>query len=386
MKIGIVTFWWSQENYGQLLQCFATQRYLQQLGHDTFLIRVRNFLEEPSEETSAPMPVWKKLLSWQHWKFLLRSIHERIFQPYINKYVLNHNIDRHFDDFRDKYIISTEHVYSHDELLDDSPEVDILATGSDMAWGVGLRHHEYLLDFGNPETRRISIAASFGRTWESLTESEKEICGKYISRYDGITVREEEGVRICRNLGLSNAVRVCDPTMLLDISTYEELISTASIPESSDKAFIYYIGYDDSYLNDYDIVSVLKRKGLQYHYASAGRVNALSKVFPTIPQWLKYIHDSSFVITNSFHGVIFCLLFKKQFAVVPLKLEQRNTRIQTILGEFGLEDRICRTKSQLFAAIDSKIDYHAISPVVKQYQSMSRNVIRQILYSNEVVQ
>lgn len=386
MKIGLVTFWWSQENYGQLLQCFATQKYLQQLGHDAFLIRIRNFLEEPSEEISVPMPVWKKLQSWQHWKYLARSIYERFYQSYINAHVLNHNVDRQFDDFRDKYIASTKRVYSHDELLDDSPEVDVLATGSDMAWGVGLHHHEYLLDFGKSETRRIAIAASFGRTWESLTEREKEICKKYISRYDAITVREDEGVKICKNLGMANAVQVCDPTMLLDISIYEELKNSASIPDFSDKAFIYYIGYDDSYLTDYDIVSVLKKKDLHYNYASAGRVNALPKVFPTIPQWLRYIHDSRFVITNSFHGVIFCLLFKKQFAVIPLKLEQRNTRILTILREFGLEDRICRTKSQLFAAIDTKIDYHAISPVVKQYQSMSRNVIRQILYSNEVVQ
>lgn len=379
MRIGVVTFWWSQENYGQLLQCFATLKYLQQLGHDAFLIRVRNFLEEPSAETSAPLPLWKKLLSWQHWRFLLRSIYERYYQSYINSRVLNHDVDRQFDDFREKYIVSTERVYSHDELLQDSPEVDILATGSDMAWGVGLHHHEYLLDFGKAETRRISIAASFGRTWESLNESEKEICKKYISRYDAITVREEEGVRICRNLGMANAVRVCDPTMLLDTSVYEELMNCASIPDSSDKAFIYYIGYDDSYLTDYDIVSVLKEKNLQYHYASAGRVNALPKVFPTIPQWLKYIHDSRFVVTNSFHGVIFCLLFKKQFAVIPLKLEQRNTRIQTILMEFGLEDRICRTKSQLLSAIDSKIDYQVVSPAVMNYQNMGREMVQRIL-------
>lgn len=382
MKIGIVTFWWSQENYGQLLQCFATQKYLQQLGHDAFLIRVRNFLEEPSEETSAPMPVWKKLLSWQHWKFLMRSIYERYYQSYINNHVLNHNEDRQFDDFRDKYVISTEHVYSHEELLKKSPEVDILATGSDMAWGVGLHHHEYLLDFGNPETRRISIAASFGRTWESLTEREKEICKKYIPRYDSITVREEEGVKICKNLGIANAVQVCDPTMLLDISTYEDLMSTASIPNSSDKAFIYYIGYDDSYLTDYDIVSVLKKKGLLYHYASAGRVNALPKVFPTIPQWLKFIHDSRFVITNSFHGVIFCLLFHKQFAVIPLKLEQRNTRIQTILKELRLEDRICRTRTQLERVIETKINYQISAPVLQNYQVASREEICQILNNN----
>lgn len=381
MKIGIVTFWWSQENYGQLLQCFATQKYLQQLGHDAFLIRVRNFLKEPSSETSAPMPVWKKLLSWQHWRFLLRSIYERCYQSYINSRVLNHDVDRQFDDFREKYIVSTERVYSHDELLQDSPEVDILATGSDMAWGVGLHHHEYLLDFGKAETRRISIAASFGRTWESLNESEKEICKKYISRYDAITVREEEGVRICRNLGMANAVRVCDPTMLLDTSVYEKLMNCVSIPDSSDKAFIYYIGYDDSYLTDYDIVSVLKEKNLQYHYASAGRVNALPKVFPTIPQWLKYIHDSRFVVTNSFHGVIFCLLFKKQFAVIPLKLEQRNTRIQTILREFGLEDRICTSKMQLISVFDTLIDFHGISTEIENYQKRSRGIIDQIFLS-----
>lgn len=326
-------------------------------------------------EISAPKTVWLKLCSWQYWRFLLRSIYERFYQSYINKHVLNHNVDRLFDDFRDRYFVSTERVYSHDDLLDDSPEVDILATGSDMAWGVGLHHHEYLLDFGKPETRRISIAASFGRTWDSLTEREKDICKKYISRYDAITVREEEGVRICKNLGLSNAVRVCDPTMLLEPSAYEELMNTASIPDSSDKIFIYYIGYDDSFLTDYDIVSVLKKKDLRYHYASAGRINALPKVFPTIPQWLKYIHDSHFVVTNSFHGVIFCLLFKKQFAVIPLKLEQRNTRIQTILKQFGLEERVCRTKKQLLTILGQKIDYIKCKVCIDSFVTESRNYL-----------
>lgn len=379
MKIGIVTFWWSQENYGQLLQCFATQKYLQQLGHDAFLIRVRNFLEESLEETADSMPVWKKILSWQHWKFLLRSNYERFYQSYINKHIQNHNVDRHFDDFRDKYIVSTERVYLHDELIKDSPEVDMLATGSDMAWGVGMYHHEYFLDFGHSETRRISIAASFGRTWENLDEREKEICRKYISRYDAITVREEEGARICKNLGIANAVCVCDPTMLLNTSVYDELIGDVQILECRNRAFIYYIGYDQSYLSDHQIVKVLKRHGVDFHYASAGVVNSLPKVFPSIPQWLQYIRESRFVVTNSFHGVLFCLMYHKQFVVVPLRIEQRNTRIETILEKVGLRQRMAYSMTDMDMLLDQEIDYNIVADKIEELSFFSKESILCIL-------
>lgn len=378
MKIGIVTFWWSQDNYGQLLQCFASQKYLQKLGHDAFLIRVRNFLEEPSD-TYPSMPIWRKLLSCKHWFFFFHSLYRKYYHSYVNKHIQNHLVDRQFDVFRDKYIVSTERVYTHEELLHDFPEVDILASGSDMIWGIGLHHHEYLLDFGRPETKRISIAASFGRTWETLTPTEKETYKRYIGRFDSITLREDEGVTICHNLGLKDAVRICDPTMLLDRFVYEELMKSAVIPECHDRAFVYYIGSDPSCLTDKEIILVLKNCGLDYYYAPSVSINAIPKVFPTIEQWLSYIRDSRFVVTNSFHGTIFCLLFHKQFAVVPLKLEQRNTRIFSLLKEVGLENRICRTKHDLANCIKSSINYDVVSQSYEDFVARSRAILNQCL-------
>lgn len=379
MKIGIVTFWWSQDNYGQLLQCYATQKYLQQLGHDAFLIKVRNFAEEPTTDALPSIPVWRKMLSLEHWRFLFRSLYGRVYNIYINKYVQNHCIDRHFDDFRREHIVSTERVYSHDELVQDPPEVDVLVTGSDMVWGVGLHHHEYFLDFGADNIRRIAIAPSFGRTWESLTDGEKQVCKRYLSRYDGITVREEAGLRICHNLGFKQAVRICDPTMLLDTTVYDELIGDVPIPDCRDRAFVYYIGYDQSYLSDKQIIKVLRHQRQDYHYASAGAVNSIPKVFPSIPQWLRFIRDSRFVVTNSFHGVLFCLMFRKQFAVVPLRIEERNTRVETILREVGLEDRICRTNEQLYEVMEQRIDYSKVALLSDSYSTRSSIIIKTML-------
>lgn len=379
-KIGIVTFWWSQDNYGQLLQCFASQKYLQNLGHDAFLIKVCDFGEEPQcHETSIAR--WHKVFSLSHWKFFLRTQWGRVYSIIVNRLIQNHEVDRHFDAFREQYIRSTDKIYSHQDLFEDPPQVDVLVTGSDMVWGAGLFRTEYFLDFASKGVKRFSISASFGRNYESLTDSEKQTIVDNLSKFQGITVREYEGLNICQSLGFRNATVVCDPTMMIDIDIYKSIMDESVRKKSERSAFIYFLGSDASYIDDHGIVTVLRQRRMPFNLCASECIDTIPKIFPSIEEWLSYIYYSDFVITNSFHGTIFCMLFGKQFAVIPLRDSQRNTRIESLLGEVGILDRICYTKSDMLLKMDVKIDYNTLAPKIKKMIDNSKRIVHKMFIS-----
>jgi len=170
MKIGITTFWESNDNYGQILQSFALQKFLQNHGHDAFVIRYK--------KPSIPLSFSKKKKYWNMMKKLLKiyPLFIYLYNKYQDKYIyktFNKTIDvqkteqlRDFETFRNQNIKYSSLIYdSTEQLKQNSSEVDCLITGSDQVW-----HHSFLckagapffLDFGNEETIRLSYAPSFG--------------------------------------------------------------------------------------------------------------------------------------------------------------------------------------------------------------------------------
>lgn len=376
MKIGIVTFWWSQENYGQLLQCFATQKYLQQLGHEAFLIKYKYIIPGHEDTEKRFCEQIQKFFSYPHWKYFLATQYKKFSFAFINRFVQNHNINRHFTDFFQMNIKSSPICYSQAELIENPPSVDVLVCGSDMVWGGKGVDPIFFLGFGGKHIRRISVAASFGCRWESMNNEEKSRIKILLERFDGLSLREDEGVRICQNLGYANAIKICDPTMLLDRTVYESMTMDFSPIDYSNKVFIYLLCNERSVMSDKAIMIFLNGRNIMCNYAaSQDAVNTLPKIFPTIPEWLANIRYSDFVITNSFHGTVLSLLFQKDFMVIPLENEDRNTRINSLLGMLHLQDRICRSINDLARCFDHRIDYSIINPLLDKFREFSRNTV-----------
>lgn len=374
MKIGILTFWWSQENYGQILQCYASQKFLQQLGHDAFLIKYKALKVEEMENDNPS--IITKIFSIPHWNYLIKLIWRKCHHSFVNKYIQNHEIDRHFEEFKEKYIRSTAKIYDIFELKKKSPEVDVLVAGSDMVWGSLGRDPIFYLDFGKHDVLRISLAASFGRQLESLSENDLDRIKILLSRFNTLTLREDEGVRICKAIGFCFANQVCDPTMLLDRIVYDRIADTCSIGDCSKKVLLYYLGDSKSKIGDFEIVHIIRQSGADFNYISSDNaVNRIPKVFASIEEWLCYIRNSKFVITNSFHGLLFSLMFRKQFAVIALDDEGKNSRIYSVLRKFGLYDRICHKKQDLYKCLNTEIDYDVIYKKINLFIENSRNKI-----------
>lgn len=375
MKIGIVTFWWSQDNYGQLLQCYASQKYLQMLGHDAFLIKYRK-MEIGKKKKMNFRSFYHKVVSFQHWCYIFRKLSTRIYRYYINRFVFNHNVDRHFDHFRSEFIKSTRTEYhSHSDLVYDSPDVDILAVGSDVVWGSLGKDPVYFLDFGDEKIKRISLAASFGKCDDCLENNDLIILEKALERIDSISVREDSGVGICKKAGREDAICICDPTMLLERDVYKGLAIGMKEANKS-KDFIYYLSDHTSCVSDRYIVKYLRMHDISFNYTFAeGSVNSIPKVFPSIPEWIGFVEGADTIITNSFHGVIFSIIFRKQFIAIPLKNDNLNTRIKSILNVCGLESRLCYDKRNFDIIYTTTIDYSLIEYKIEAFVTKSKEFI-----------
>lgn len=338
MKIGIMTFWWSQDNYGQILQCYALQKYLRDAGHDAYLIRYKN-----EEKT----PLWKKCFKAFNPSLLYRHLKYKINSRKLKKEQFCNN--RQFDEFRKKYINQSEIFYhSYKELKENPPEADVYIVGSDQVWNFSFLKkiknssyiHSYMLDFGKETTKKMSYAASWSMT--SLSSELIEEITPLLQKFSYVSVREQNGIELCNQCGYDKAEFVCDPTMLLDAQIYRDLYKSEEIRKQEKKYLLLYMLNNEC---DFDIQKVYdfaEKKNLEVVYVTGnGVVDKRDKFFATIPEWLYLIDNAEYVVTNSFHCCVFSSLFEKKFGVVKLKgkVVGMNTRMVTLFNLLGIEER-----------------------------------------------
>ena len=355
MKIGILTFWWSADNYGQLLQAYALQAYLRAQGHDAYLIRYK------WEKDFTPSPLAFRLLKACNPVLLFRFFSARCRIRAAKQEQAA--FDRGFDAFRDRYIAQSPRVYnSWTELCEDPPQADCYIVGSDQVWNFGAiplarcrsAVHAYFLDFGKPETARLSYAASWGRVM--LPEEYAREIAPLLSRFRYVSVREESGVSLCAQSGYSGARWVRDPTLLLDAEAWRALYKENELREPTGRyLFLYMLGNEC----DFDIETVYRfarERNLQVVYVTGNSVaDRREKWFATIPEWLFLVDHAEYVVTNSFHCSVFSLLFGKRFGAVPLtgNAAGMNARMDSLFELFRIKPRWLRGD---FSVLESEAD------------------------------
>lgn len=306
MNVKLLTIW-REMNYGAELQAYATVKALQMLGHNVEMIYI--------------------LLSDQY----KPNIFGRI-SKYISAFGPAH---KKFELFWRRNIPVTRRYYSVDELQTNPPHADVYLVGSDQVWNPDITRQYamlYFLNFGNGEVRRISYASSFGTsrwTADYLTEQVSEL----LCRFDKLSCREQSGVNILKHtFGLASTL-VVDPTLLF--KEYPEL--TGNLVQRS--TLVYYPLYEDAPLFDYavDLSSRLRLRLVDNKWSKK-----IMGVFTwdrvSVEEWVKNIAEAKFVLTRSFHGLVFSILYRKPFAIISSE-NNRGTRIQSLLDQLGLSDR-----------------------------------------------
>ena len=342
MKIGIITFWQTKDNYGQVLQAFALQQKLKQMGHEPYLIKYAH--------SEAVISVWQDLV--RHYiKQLLRF---RLKKPRKNVILFkssDKDKERHFEDFKKEELAATAKTYfSLRELQKEPPPADVYIAGSDQVWAKPLHTREnevFYLSFGSKAIKRISYAASFSKP--CCSETEKKALKRNLKRFDVISVREKSGQTICESVGF-NAKLVLDPTLLHDSFFYINHFKLDC--HKADKIFIYTLNIDSQEAIGWNsLKKYAETNKLAIHVTpSSGYIkdmelfdnNEVSYLYSTVSQWIAEIASSQLVVTPSFHGVVFSILFHVPFVYVPLSGDRAkgNNRVLDLLNMLNIENCI----------------------------------------------
>lgn len=364
-----MTFWWSNDNYGQLLQCYALQKYLRGLGHDVFLIRYKT--EAKQQLTEKIKNFAKIILSVfiKRYRYLL----DETKQIKLND---KQNISRCFDSFRCNYLSYTEKIYhSLDELRNDPPDADAYIAGSDQVWGGNLYTSPYYLDFGKSIIKRLSYAAS-GNIPTDIQSFKKQL-----DKYTIVGVREKTLREMLISRGISAYVNI-DPTMLLRADEYP-----SDNPKMDKKYIFLYIlnvlSKDEFYFDTIRRFAENKNIDVKITYSSGTCAfrnfdTGFSNQLLTIPKWLGSIKCADYVVTTSFHGVVFCILNHKLFLAILLtnQWERGNRRITDLLGTLGLSSRIYDVQKSFNEQINSPIDWKNVDVLLQKYRNESYDFLK----------
>lgn len=336
-------------NYGSILQAYATQIVFEKLGYDCEIIDYQRKEEKGKE-------IWKNLLrqspKWNS-NIITRLIYRIIQEPnYVSQY-------KKFSKYRKELLKETKEYNTIEELKNDLPDADIFCTGSDQVWGkIGnsIYDEAYFLKFVPKDKKCIAYSASFGKKDNNHIIIEK--LPELLCNYSKIMVREDTAVETIEKSGINNVEQVLDPTLLLNEKDWNKIVKENNIKK--DYILIYQL-HDNREFEIY-AKEFAKRKKMKLLRITPSLSNFFkcgkTIYMPTPQEYLGYIKNARYIITDSFHGTVFSLIFNKQF--IDICPKRGATRMESILRNFGLEDRLVKSYDD-FSIGDRIIDYKIVN-------------------------
>lgn len=388
MRVGIITCWSSADNYGQQLQCWALQRKLSSMGHYPYLIRYQRVRpRKPLASrllTMGPMEIVARVGN----RIIPSRRQRRKIELAEESRMQSKSHERGFEEFRESHLALSPRTWNNiEELRNDPPDADVYLAGSDQVWYDPLDEPDVAgmyLDFGATDTRRIAYAASIGR---DITAKEDALFDSLTRRFDAISVRERNAAERLQRAGLQAPVTV-DPTLLLERSDYSSLLEDGEDQRPFDSGYmlIYGINVPNAEALGWTRASkYVSTSGLSVLAVySSGYVRArelISDVHtwcPTIPEWLRAIRDADCVLTSSYHGVVFSILFHKRFIAVPLpgNHARANERLTTLLTDVGLDDRILTNDADFRKAMEQDVDWNSVDERLNKIRERSSEILK----------
>ena len=316
MKVCTITCQ-NADNHGARLQCYALAKHLQKQGHDVRVIDYRpNYMRGPRlwYWPGASLKAWAKL-------FL--QIPNRM-----------RAIRRHqcFDKFSKKYIPLTRIYNSIEELRENPPMADMYIAGSDQIWNTTFPNGTdpgYYLDFGDESVRRESFAASFATS--EIVPSAREFVKKNLKRFDKITVREQSALNILRDMGYNGTLQD-DPVFLLSAKEWDEIGDGTGDGEKYVLVYDFYL--DDKIKKEAQTIAAEEGCGIyaicskELSYADKNFVYSGPETFVSL------IKNATCVVSNSFHGTVFAMIYHVPFKVVD-RPDGLNVRMHDLLERYS---------------------------------------------------
>ena len=357
MKVGIVTHP-LYFNYGGILQNYALQQVLKGLGHTPITLDYmpplsfkKYLIQSGKRLLSAPFPSnLRSLTPFTH--FVERP-------PRIESFVRNN-------------IVLSRKTSKYTRHLLEENQVSALIVGSDQVWRYAYSYH-YLEDMFLAFAKdypciKISYSASFGiDKWDYPIIRAKAV-KELVRHFDAVSVREDSGVTLCKNdLGI-DAVTTLDTTLLLPATAYDKFCSSRK-PETAPFLAAYVL--DSTEEKSAHIARVARAKGLRVKKMTASETGA------SIEEWLSSLKNADYVITDSYHGSLFSIVFRKPFETI-INRGRGADRFTAVFQQLGLLDRLIDSPSSS-VVLENAIDYASVCAKLRHLQKDSISYLESAL-------
>jgi len=378
-KIAIMT-WYQHMNYGTALQATALQKVIKNMGYEVEGI---NYISHIGHTRKTKL---EKILSIY---FMKRKL-KQIFRQWKYKYSNNDRTDA-FVKFYEKYITMSDSAQTSSELYALNNRYDAFVTGSDQIWTPLCFDSKYYLDFVDNPNKMIAYAPSFGVDKIDNKFAQKEII-RLLSRFSSISVRETQGAKIISELiKEKKAEVVLDPTLLLSSTEWEEFRIKRNNSNSEKYILCYFLGEDE--------------KKWRHVKRIAKHLNLTVKVIPVHPkdyyreftilkgvgpgEFLNLFYESTVVCTDSYHGIIFSIIYEKNFIAYKRfkdsAKDSQNSRVYSLLEQLNLMSRIVSNLKDISLS-EKNIDYSKVYELLNIAKNKSLSYLENELKKSSSVE
>ena len=362
LRVGILTLP-LHINYGGIIQAAALYRMIEDMGHHPVFL-------DKKPKRSLPHRLSKRLLAsipGQNIGNVREAVRNmNVHKPFVRRFLPD----------------VTRPLMTGNDLAAAvrRRRLDAVVVGSDQVWRPHYHQDEqalvYFLDFVEPEvTARIAYAASFGKPqWEHADIAEP--ASELLSDFAHVSVRENTAADICAEaFGVENAEVVLDPTLAVDPRFYEEVASDAADLDCEDGEFVF------EYVLDRERIEPGIAERLADDLPDLSHARAIHPELPgdadTLPDWMAHFRHAGCVLTDSFHGTVFCILNRRNFITI-VNPKRGADRFHTLLGALGLEGRIVKRLDDATARrlLSQPIDYDAVHDKLDALRRSSRDFLQ----------
>jgi len=359
--VAIVGLWFGS-NYGSILTYYALAKFLEDEGYSVI------FLDKPKQ-------MWRANTSFN------------TFDTTSGKF------------FRSKFMVcNPKDDYRDWANLNDV--CDTFIVGSDVVFNRKISNcgNHFFLDFVDNKKRKISYASSFGEGHMLKDDKEINLTSYYLKCFDAVSIREKEGVEICKNTFNVTAVEVLDPVFLCNPEYYDEEIKKSSVQKSDFiSAYFLYICSPD--INKFleTVSEITSQKicittgtGSNYGELADSYIKKGWDVLPklSLSDFLYYLKNNSILLCSSFHGLCFAIIFRKNFIMLLNKNDKSHIRMQNLIANLGLESRTIPIndgsdfsveKEKIVKMLNAPVNYDTINEKLSRLKDFSANWLRDAL-------
>lgn len=255
-----------------------------------------------------------------------------------------------FAHFRDVFIPHNKNVYADDTIKECLDDYDCFITGSDQVWNPAFYSSAYLLDFVPKDRVKMSYAASLSVF--SLIDEQRARFRESLANYNAVSVREKDAVSLLQDLSPVPVEWVLDPTLLLEREQWEGVSSDRTVDEKY--IFTYFLGEDlvhrqlaEEFAREHNL-RIISMPYIWERYRKCDRKFGDLRLFDVTPQdFLAFVKNADYIFTDSFHAVVFSILFQKQFfAFQRTDFEGMGSRLYSLTQLFDVQSHYCDTKEK----------------------------------------